>query len=106
MFSEINYLSCCFSWYDPLGSGSLPRRRPTNRTSSLKGGTIPQGGRSGPLVAPGMHKKLVHTNSYHSNIVCYCIYFIFKLFLLPLLSSELPEFLIIILQEVFDFSNL
>ena len=58
-----------FSWYDPLGSGSLPRRRPTNRTSSLKGGTIPQGGRSGPLVAPGMHKKLVHTNSYHSNIV-------------------------------------
>ena len=62
-----------FSWYDPFGNGgALGRRRPTNRTSSLKGGSmlhIPVG-RAGPLVATqSMHKKLGPTNSYHSNIV-------------------------------------
>jgi len=58
------------NWYDPLGSGSLARpRRPTNRTNSLKSGTIPQCGRAGPLVAAqNIHKKLGHTNSYHSSV--------------------------------------
>lgn len=61
------------NWYDPLGyGGSLGRRRPTNRTSSLKSGSLlvmPGGGRAGPLVAAqNIHKKLGATNSYHNSI--------------------------------------
>lgn len=61
------------NWYDPLGyGGSLGRRRPTNRTNSLKTGSLlgtPGNGRAGPLVAAqNIHKKLGPTNSYHNSI--------------------------------------
>lgn len=61
------------NWFDPLGQGNAPgRRRVTNRTSSLKGGSmlhIPVS-RGGPLVGnQNMHRKLGPTQSYHSSMV-------------------------------------
>jgi len=61
------------NWYDPLGSGiALGKRRPTSRTSSLKGSGsgsllhIPLA-RAGPLVATqNMHKRVTLTNSYNN----------------------------------------
>ena len=62
-----------FSWFDPLGHGNAPgRRRVTNRTNSLKGGSmlhVPVH-RGGPLVAAqNIHKKLGPTQSYHHSAV-------------------------------------
>lgn len=61
------------NWYDPFGNGTaLGRRRSTNRTSSLKGGSMMHipGPRAGPLVATqSLHKKLSSTNSYHNNMM-------------------------------------
>jgi len=58
------------NWYDPLGCGvNLGRRRPTNRTNSLKTGSmlhIPVT-RAGPLVATqNMHKRVTLTASYNN----------------------------------------
>lgn len=67
-----NYFVLFSSWYDPLGyGGSLGRRRPTNRTNSLKGGSLMSGGgRGGPLVGTqNIHRKLGPASSYHSSIV-------------------------------------